>query len=52
METKIQVFQEKYSQDHKRTLNLITTIHNLIYKSNVVSIARELDILFTIGIGR
>lgn len=38
------------------TLNLITTNHNLImcliYKSNVLSITRELDILLTTGLSR
>lgn len=56
METEMQILHITYRQEHKMTLNLITTNHNLImcliYKSNVLSITRELDILLTTGLSR
>ena len=53
----MQVFREKYKYNiYNRTRNLITQNHNLImsqtYKSNLAEVERELDTLFTTGLGR
>ena len=51
-----QVFREQYKQEYNRTRNLITRNHNLImcqmYKSNLAEVEKELDTLFTTGLGR